>query len=241
MDLRPNEELLLDEIVKFLNKHSIFIHKQKKQLNELFEMAAYNFVITFYQKKGFKVLPMNTKNGEFNYKLQPFGHPMNFSWFVATKIYRNNRFEFEIHHNLPIEAVDCNQKCFLTPDVSVIKKDSITKLENSQFLLNRKNYYYVKNSDLQTFCEAKYLNPFPELLFNFIGMLLALKTNVRSLKNINKSPNHMAPSLLLAGLGNHHNYRIQGFLVNKYEINIFFGLPYLTKTKIRAIKMIPSN
>ncbi len=234
----PNEEWLIDGISRFLTRHNITIDRYSEKLPQLFEMMAYNFVVSYYRRKGFKVWPVNLQNGHFKYKIQPYGYPDNFSWFEGSKLYRNKNCDIEIHHNLPVEALECNTTCFITPDVSVIKKGSLKQLNDSYWLLNRTRYYFASKEGLLTFCEAKYLDPFPELLFNFIGMLAAMKPLNGTSNKMLYGLKFMAPSLLLAGSGNKHNRRIQNFLIRKYRINVFFGVPTISKSRISEILTI---
>lgn len=56
-------------------------------------------------------------------------------------------------------------------------------------------FSYVENRDLMTFCEVKHLNPFPGILFNFIGVLNELKVEYMIDNGVNHSTDHIAPSL----------------------------------------------
>lgn len=224
-----DKKLIIKEISKFLNKYQSTVATQSSRIGDYFEMSAYNSIVKFYENNGFDINIKNLIDGYFKYKLSPTGYPHNFSYFEIAKIYnyRNKkikRYIFEIHHNVAIES-GIENGLFVTPDICVINKDSISELKNSKYFFSgSRSYYYVKNKELQTFCEVKNLNPFPELLFNFIGLLNELKLDVFQNSISSKRPKHIAPSLMLSGGGNFHTRKIKDSLMNRYYINVFFGL-----------------
>ena len=88
-----------------------------------------------------------------------------------------------------------------------------------------------------TIFEVKNFNPFPELLFNFIGIINELKPEALSNTMPSKNPKHLAPSLMISGSGNFHTIKIKKSLTSRYQINLIFGLfyaksqPYSKKNK----------
>lgn len=215
--------LFISEIYKFLKDHNTTVYNHANRISDYFEMTAYNSIVKYYQNNNFIVKVQNQFNNEFRYKLSPKGYPNNFSYFQITKNYQNKSFQYEIHHNLAIESAR-SKEIFTTPDISVIKLNSIKRDDN--FYLGDNGYYYVPNDCLITFCEVKNFTPFPELLFNYIGTLNELHINSFNKNLSTQRPYHIAPSLLISGSGNFHTNRIKDELESRYYINIFFSLFY---------------
>ncbi len=219
--------LFISEIGKFLNKHQTVVKNHARRISEYFEMSAYNSVVQFYQNTGYDVEVKNLINDEFRYKLSPSGYPQNFSYFQVSRTYKTKetfiQLIYEVHHNLAVESAR-SKGIFTTPDVCVIKKDSL--LRDDDFYLRNSGFYYVPNDKLVTFAEAKNINPFPELLFGFIGILNELSLSSFSNSYCRSRPYHIAPSLMISGTGNFHAKKIQAELERRYWINIFFALFY---------------
>lgn len=220
-------EAFEEEIKTFLRRHKTFVSKQANRISDYFEMCCYNHIVKYYEHHDFEVTIENLIAKKFKYKLSPTGYPSNFSFF---KISKKNVFdgkavvyEFEVHHNLTVQSAIDNE-IYLTPDISVINAGSILE-ENAHYLVENssKKFCYVTNSDLQTFCEVKHYNPFPELLFSFNGMYLELIAEARK-GNEEHNIKHIAPSLMLSGKGNLHAERIKSSLESRNNSNIIFDL-----------------
>ena len=217
-----------NEINDFLKRNKTFISNQGKRISDYFEMSCYNYIVRFYQNQGFTLEVKNLIAKKFKYKLSPSGYPENFSFF---EIRLKNIFEeeskeicFEIHHNLTVQSGH-QEDIYLTPDISVINKDSIVSDKNHYLVENStKKFCYVENKNLQTFCEVKNFNPFPELLFNFIGLYNELKKEVLDNESQREFPHHLAPSLMISGKGNIHSERIKKSLEERYRINLLYDL-----------------
>ena len=233
----PTEQELTRAIAAFLNRNYLPLKDLGNEIPALFEMAGLNLVIDLYDKMGYETVPANLQNGEYHYKLQPNGLKYNFSWFDVSRSYYGKVQEYEIHENLAVQVAG-TEDCFLHPDVAVVKKDTAEKLPNSGILVHQKEYWYVKNKNLKTFLEAKYLRPFPELLLNFPGMLMALRPNNKNYSRIKRGPKHVAPIFMLAGTANGHSGRISKFLTEKYHVNLVFGSMKISKTKMKGVKKI---
>nr|WP_322626449.1 hypothetical protein [uncultured Flavobacterium sp.] len=216
------------DINSFLRQHKTYISEQGKRISDYFEMNCYNYVVKYYEIHGFEASIENLKDGKFKYKLSPGGYPENFSYFNISLKYgepeRKVRVQFEIHHNLTVQS-GFQDDIYLTPDISVINANSIVEDHDHYIVENsKKKFCYVQNKDLQTFCEVKQFNPFPELLFNFIGMYAELKMEALKHENHYNEPKHLAPSLMLSGKGNRHTDRIRESLEARYYINMIFDL-----------------
>lgn len=218
--------VLIRDIETFLTKHSSLFRSQGSRISHFFEMSCYNYVVKFYENSGFTVLPKNLKQGVFRYKISAAGNPDNFSHFLVSKNVKSNNYEFEIHHNLSIECAH-ERNIFYTADISVIKKDSLERIDPPTYSVKRS---CCKSINMETFFEVKHLSPFPELLFSFTGIPDSFLT--RDLRN--NIIQHLAPSLLLSGRANFHAEKIKKYLENRYGINIIlnlFGTPSAVYSK----------
>ncbi len=229
------------EIAVFLKKHKTTISSHSARISDYFEMSNYNSIVKFYENNGYTVSPQNLINNEFRYKLSPAGYPNNFSYFEISKkyIYKKcqQKFDFEIHHNVAVQSA-INNNLYVTPDISIISKGSIKELKDPRYFFSgSRSYYYIPNKNLQTFCEVKNFNPFPELLFNFIGLLQELKNEIVQKNHSDKKPKHIAPSMMISGGGNYHTNLIRKDIMNRYKTNIFFGLFYSRNQPYSRIKM----
>jgi hypothetical protein len=96
-------------------------------------------------------------------------------------------------------------------------------MEDAGFYYSSTKYYFVENKSLITFCEVKNFNPFPELLFNFIGIINELNPRLLKPKKAN-GREHLSASLLISGKSNGHSDRIKESLERRYHINILYDL-----------------
>lgn len=228
-----DSSLLIRDIEAFLTKHSSLFRSQGSRISHFFEMSCYNYVVKYYQNNGFKVLPQNLKDGIFRYKISAVGNPDNFSHFLVSKNVKGNSYQFEIHHNLSIECAH-EKDIFYTADISVIKKDSIERIDPPTYSVKRSS---CKSINLQTFFEVKHLAPFPELLFSFTGIPDSFLTKDPRSATVQ----HIAPSLLMSGRANFHAEKIKQYLENRYGINIIlnlFGTPSAVYSKKYSKKKI---
>jgi hypothetical protein len=220
-------EAFEEEIKSFLIRHKTFVANQAGRISDYFEMCCYNHIVKYYENSGFEVTVENLIGEKFRYKLSPSGYPSNFSFFkISKRIKDENKthiYEFEIHHNLTVQSA-IEKEIYLTPDISVINVGSILE-EETHYLVEKssKRFCYVANSDLQTFCEVKQFNPFPELLFSFNGMYIEMIDSKTTRKE--EFPiKHIAPSLMLSGKGNVHTEKIKLSLESRNKSNIIFDL-----------------
>ena len=214
-----------DEINDFLKRNKTFIANQGNRISDYFEMSCYNYIVRYYQRQGFTLEVKNLIAKKFKYKLSPSGYPENFSFFeVRLRKSFEGEICFEIHHNLTVQSGHQND-IYLTPDISVINKETIVSDQDHYLVANStKKFCYVENSNLQTFFEVKNFNPFPELLFNFIGLYNELKIILRYAEIHEAFPQHLAPSLMISGKGNIHTEKIKESLEARYSVNLFYDL-----------------
>jgi hypothetical protein len=220
---------LLDEIKRFTHYYAKSIRFSSDRTSALFEMTCLNSVVKYYKNNGFSVFAENLREkNEFRYKQSPKANPDNFSYFRVRRVFGKNKaiFEYEIHGNLSVETSIIDE-ALITPDVIVIKRRKIDSSKKPLYgYFGIRSQWYVKNKNVVTFFEIKHHNPFPELIFSFLGMVTAIKSGV-AISGIpfgKKSPKHLAPTLILSGRANHHCRHIGKELGKKFCINIISGL-----------------
>ncbi len=222
---KDNKELKKD-IQKFLNAHSVTFSQELNRTSVFFEVAVFNDVVKFYENSGFDVVPMNLKprKKQFVYALSPNAKPENVSYFHVTKKYkRKPDREFEIRHNLRIQSSH-DTRVFVSPDYAVIEPDSISSTKVKHYYNSKVDYFYVAASDVATFAETKHYNPGPELVLNFVGLVNEIMPELMTGNIPTKLPKHFGPALFVSGVGNSHLQDIQDSLMNRYSINVLFGL-----------------
>lgn len=183
-------------------------------------MACYNNIVRFYENNDYNVEIKNLQKSKFCYKCTTAGNPANYSYFEVKRQVGTVEFVFEIRHNINVKSYH-NIDTFTTPDICIIKPDSI--IEDDDFYDSKMKSYYVKNKELVSFCEVKNFNPYPELLFNFIGVVNELRPNL--LRTINRSGSrHLATTLMVSGKSNKHADKIIKNLQSRYHINVLSDL-----------------
>mgnify|MGYP000054694419 FL=1 len=229
------------EIIQFMNVHKANVSNHAKRLSDYFEMCCFNNIVKFYSVRGYEVEIENLQAGGYRYKLSPQGNQENFSNFKVTKKSKKGELEqFGIYHNLAIQSSHQND-IYSTPDISIINYGSIKK-DNTHYAAKR-SLSYVPNSELVSFCEVKNFQPFPELMFNFIGIVNELMLPIMKQEQSSTKTKHIAPSLMISGKPNEHAKKIKKSLEARYCINIIFDLfgstnnPF-SRDQMRMLKII---
>lgn len=228
------------EIVTFLNVHKTNVSNQAKRISDYFEMCCFNYVVRFYEKTGYDVSVENLIDGKYRYKCSTQGIQYNFSYFRLSQAIGDISHAYELHHNLAVESAHC-AGIYTTPDIVIIAEQKIT--ENDDFYKGKKRFCYIPNEHLISFCEVKQFNPYPELLFNFMGTLNELKSDIFTGRKGDLVTAHIAPSLMISGKGNDHAEKIKESLEGRYNINIFYdlfekGLATFSNWNVSRIKSI---
>lgn len=228
---KDRSDLLLD-IHSFIRRNGGFFKQYSKRMSDLFEMSIFNDVVRFYKRKKYIIQAHQLgKDRTFYYKLSPSGLVENFSFFSAEKKFgigdKSHLEKINIHHNIKIQSAH-NPHIYYTADVSVCHTDgAITDMQH-----NGKRHSFILNSKLVTFFEAKNMNPFPEVLFSFSGLVLEVMPGF-IFKQISFGPNlgHLCPSIVFSGLPSEYAERVARDLEGRYGFNVIYGL-FRTKGKI---------
>jgi hypothetical protein len=218
-----DKEDLKKEITKFINIHKASIVHQADRISDFFEMSCFNYIVGYYTKCGYEVKPAALQGGMYKYKCSTMGVQSNFSHFEAKFTTGEVISVFEIHHNLAVQSAHLD-KIFTTPDISVIRASSVCY--TTDHYERKVRFSFVKQADIISFCEVKNFNPFPELLFNYIGIINELNPSIIQDTAVIQSPGHIAPCLMISGHPNRHLKDIKESLESRYCINILFSLFY---------------
>ncbi|MGF2685819.1 hypothetical protein ACQUWM_04905 [Marinobacter sp. DUT-3] len=223
--------LLLKEISSFTTRNGGFFKQNAKRMSDLFEMSVYNDAVKFYRRKKYTIRAKNImRDGTFKYKLSTSGLNENFSYFLAEKIKSGNTIDcVEIHHNIKVQSSH-DPHIYFSADVSITKKDG-TSTEKQK---NNRSHSYIPSGKLITFFEVKNMNPFPEVLFSFSGIIYEIKPEFLldpSALGIDFGRKHLTPCLVFSGGGGQHVESVCDKLGERYGCNIIRGL-YINKGKI---------
>lgn len=232
-----DKEDLKKEIRNFVNQYKASIVNQADRMSDFFEMSCFNYIVRFYELNDYVVRVDGLQKGQYRYKCSTMGIQSNFSFFRTSKVLNNNNYEFEIHHNLAVQSGH-HEKIFTTPDITIIKAGGIEF--SKEHYETKMTFSYAGQINLISFCEVKQFNPYPELLFNFVGTVNELCPSVISNTATVHLPVHIAPTLMISGVPNRHTNNIKQSLESRYCINIIFNLFHtatqtFSKSKIKEL------
>lgn len=234
------QAILEKEITEFINKFKATVANQATRMSDFFEMSCFNLIVRFYENNDYIPTIANLQDGKYRYKCSPAGIQTNFSYFKVSKLVKTQEYQFDIQHNLSIQSSH-TEEIFTTPDISIIKSGSMK--ETTEYYDSKRRFSYIENKDLISFCEAKQFNPFPELVFNFIGIVNELKKSIINNTIKKEKPIHIAPSLMISGCPNKQTQKIKEHLEKRYCINIIYdiynsGSTTFSKLKIKELRTI---
>lgn len=210
------------ELVEFSNKYKMTLEEHSKRISDYFEMTCYNLIIKYYEKKGFVLEPQNLRGGKFRFKCSPTGLLKNFSFFKASNSDINGKGEvIFIYHNATAQSA-FDDKVFTTPDIVISRTNMPT--ETSDYYSTKKSISYIPNEDIVSFCEAKHLSPFPELMVNFMGSVHELKPDCMDDSVEHVESMHVAPSLMMSGTLSKPTRKIQASFEKRYYVNFIDNL-----------------
>jgi len=223
---------LLKDLSSFVHRKGAFFKQNSKRMSDLFEMTVYNDAVRYYRRKKYSITIHNLmSDGTFQYKLSTSGLSTNFSYFVAEKTFKDGEEKVEIHHNLKVQSSHDNH-IYYTADVSVCRENGVS----TQKQKNGRKHSFIENDNLITFFEVKNMNPFPEILFSFSGIVLEVMPDFITSKKytIGKKYKHLTPSIVFSGTGGEHVEQVADILSLRYGYNVIRGL-YLNKGKIYSM------
>ena len=223
------------DLTNFAKIHKTVIAEHSKHISDYHEMSCYCMIIRYYEMQGFSSEIANLSPGGFKFKCSPKGLLKNFSYF---KVKKDNQ-TYRIYHNASVQS-RYGKHIFTTPDI-VVANDIEPTIINDYYI-TKYGFSFIPNKQLVTFCEAKNFNPYPELMFNFVGIVHELLPSCMRNKRNNRNL-HIAPSLMMSGSFSKQAKEIKESLEKRYNINIlgdlfvdpyhlvfsYTGLPYIKK------------
>lgn len=233
-----NADQLADDFAK---KHKIVISLTDRQLSAAFEIGSLHALMRFYESQGYVLSPKNlTVGNEYRYLTTPSGNPANFSYIEAT----GKDGEFEIRQQVRVES-HINENIAFTPDIVVLVKGAaIEGLKRPEFANGRRPFYRVASASVVAAHECKSMNPFPELLVAFIGMLVSAHKwypDGADYEHSNEG-GHLAPTLFVGGTARALHLKMIQAMQNAYRMNILCGLHEgtwkLTDAKNRLLRVV---
>lgn len=219
--------LLRQEITKFINSHKGTVASHAKRISDYFEMSCFNDIVRYYELRGYSASILNLQGGNYKYKCSAYGYHLNFSYFRLEINFGDETHSFDLFHNLAVESSHV-AGIFMTPDIVIINANAVQV--STDYYETKIRFSHVKNEDVLTFFECKHFTPFPELLFNFIGIVNELCFPIMNNSLGNRLPKHLAPSLMISGKGNRQAERIRESLEKRYCINIIFDIFHAKKS-----------
>lgn len=227
---------LLKDISSFIVRNGAFFKQNAKRMSDLFEMSIYNDAIRYYRRKKYDLTAMKLmRDGTFRYKLSPAGLAENFSYFVVKKAVGRGRkrhdVSYEVHHNIKVQSAH-DDHIYYTADVSVVICHGVrTVMQRSG-----KRHSYVANENLVTFFEIKNMNPFPEVLFGFSGLVLEVFPRlIDKTLPYGSGKGHLLPSVVFSGVGTVHAKHVADSLSGRWGFNVIDGI-YANKGQIYSFK-----
>jgi hypothetical protein len=206
------------ELTSFANKYRTIVAEHSKRISDYFEISCYNMIIRYYELNGYTPVVENMIGGKFRFKCSPTGLLGNFSYMSLKK----GETTYRLYHNASVQSAH-DKDIFTTPDI-VVAKD-FTPSETMNYYRGKKRFTYIPNVEMITFCEAKHLMPFPELMIGFIGTVNELKpTCMNKVIKRRKKSDHIAPSLMMSGCLSKATSMISESLRRRYYVNIFSDL-----------------
>ena len=207
----------------FSDTHSVVMRLTDRQLSAAFEIGTLHALLKFYASQGYVLTPQNLIEGsEYRYLTSPSGNPANFSFVQAV----GADGEFEIRQQVRVQS-HVDEDIAFTPDIVVLLKgaaiDDSKRVDNAS---GKRPYYRVASSSVVAAHECKSMNPFPELLVSFIGMLVAAHEWYPAGPGFQYThqDGHLGPTLFVGGTARSIHLRMISAMQKAYRLNIICGL-----------------
>lgn len=211
-------ETIKRSVDRFLAKHRTQIYAHTDKISYYAEISAYNAIIDLYKQLGHKVKPANFVKDKFRYKLQPTGDARKYSHFTLSR----SGQQTVVLNNVRVESAH-GERLYFTADIVVANANAVQMMTQAEVaeLGMRRTAFAIRNVDVKTFIEVKNLPAFPELLFNFSGLLYEIMPDIFFGKVSKRVRTHLAPSLVCSFAGSGHANYIRQSLLGRWHINIF--------------------
>jgi len=210
------------KIKAFAERHAFVFQHTARQVSASFEIGCFHALSEFYVNN-FSVIPANlTEEGEYRYLTSPTGNPKNFSYLKLESALEN----FELRQQIRIRS-HLHSDIAFTPDLVILRASAeLESARDRDYAAGKRSLYFVDSSNVVAAHECKSLNPFPELLVGFIGMLIVAHDWLGKPNAITSSLTgpHLAPTLFVGGSARALHLRMIAALEMTYPINVVVGL-----------------
>jgi len=222
--VRRAERLVSD----FAKRHGHTYAKSKRQLYAAFEVGCYLALVRRYEQDGYPCEIQNLEKGRsFRFLTTPSGNPANFSYVVVGGGAGNVQVRQQVRVRSHIDP-----EIAFTPDIVVLRAETdVSGARDPDYGGGKRRFFCVSAEQVIAAHECKSLEPFPELLVSFIGILMAahdwLKGSGESDSATLEKP-HLAPTLFIGGTGRPIHQRMIRALCKAFPMNVVQGLHYGT-------------
>ena len=211
------------KMAAFATQHRLVFTHTARQVSASFEIGCFHALSEFYARS-FTITPENlTATGEYRYLTSPSGNPENFSYLRLT----SGDVEFELRQQVRIRSHLHGDIAF-TPDlVVVLAGAAVQSLRDVDYASGKRPFYSVASTSVVAAHECKSMNPFPELLVGFVGMLIAAHDWLEASEHMvrrSEDGAHLAPTLFIGGSARALHCRMIAALEATYPINVVVGL-----------------
>ena len=214
------------KIRDFATHHGSTYSQSERVISAAFEIGCFHSLVEFYAERC-QVMPENLIDGKFRYLTSPNGNPKNFSCIKI--IHRNS--EYQLRQQVRIVSA-INPDIAFTPDMCVFRRSrSIKSHYDKDYAKGNRSFFFINAKDMIAIHECKCMNPFPELLVSFLGMVYA-SFEWATAKGyggmVDKSSLHLAPSLFVGGSARGLHIKMISAIKTSFPVNIIAGMHYGT-------------
>jgi len=208
-------------MANFAAKHKLALSATERQLSAAFEIGCLHALLRHYKRQKYELKLENLRANEYRYLTTPSGNPSNFSFITLT----GRDGKFEVRQQVRIESHVASDIRF-TPDIIVLLKDShIDAAARADFASGKRKLFSVKSHCVVAAHECKSMNPFPELLVGFIGMLVTAHSWYPNGTDVAPSQKgHLAPTLFVGGSARALHLKMIAAMEESYRLNIVVGM-----------------
>jgi hypothetical protein len=231
-------------VTAFEAKHGLTYRCTKREVYASFEIGCLVALLAFYHGSGFatEIRGLQKDDGGgpdyFRYHTTPSGNPDNFSWVSLTK----EGESFQVRQQMRIQS-HLDADIHFTPDIVVLRAQTEFSDDTDRDYANgKRRLFCVASQDVVAAHECKSMQPFPELLVSFLGMLVAAHPWVSPGLPTDSGP-HLAPTLFVGGTAKGLHRRMVAAMSRVYPMNAILGLHEGTwdLSRIQELRRIPSS
>jgi hypothetical protein len=208
---------------QFARTHRAAYSVSERQVSASFEIGCFLSLVDFYENKGYEPEACDLVDGRYRYLTSPTGNPDNFSYVAL----RHETGTFELRQQVRIQSSIHEDICF-TPDLAVIQAGAdVGGKKDKDYAGGKRRFFSVDTADVVSIHECKSMNPFPELLVSFLGMLVVTHPWLSAPTDrsaLDPEGIHLAPSLFVGGDARPLHFRMVNAIESSFPVNIVVGL-----------------